>query len=50
MTQVASMSVGRQQQAVAMARRYQQHLNGYAYIPLQDMVKYEQAYRLVYGK
>ena len=35
---------------VAQAERYKQHLCGYAYIPPQDIVRYERAYRLVYGK
>jgi hypothetical protein len=32
----------------AMALRYKQYLQGWAYIPPQDVVKYETAYKEVY--
>lgn len=35
--------------ALPKAQRYREYLNGYAYIPLQDLSKYEKAYKLIYG-
>jgi len=35
---------------VAMAERYKECQAGNAYIPLQDMARYETAYKKVYGK
>lgn len=34
----------------AMAMRYKRHISFGDYIPLQDIVRYERAYKLVYGK
>lgn len=33
---------------IAMAKRYSEHKAGNAYIPPQDMVRYERAYKKVY--
>lgn len=33
-----------------MASCFQQHLNGDAYIPLQDLPKFEAAYKRLYGQ
>ena len=33
-----------------LAERYKEYLGGLAYIPLQDLPKYEKAYKKVYGK
>lgn len=33
---------------IAMAKRYSEYKAGNAYIPLQDMVRYERAYKKVY--
>ncbi len=33
-----------------MAICFQQHMNGEAYIPLQDLPKFEAAYKRLYGK
>ena len=34
----------------AMAQRYLMHKAGNAYIPLQDIVRYENAYKKIYGR
>ena len=34
---------------LAQAKTYKQYIDGLAYIPQQDLVKYENAYNLVYG-
>ena len=35
---------------VAMADVYKQYIQGWAYIPLQDLVRYERAYKEMYKK
>ena len=35
---------------VNMANYYKLYLNGFAYIPLQDIGRYQKAYEQVYGK
>lgn len=35
-------------QQIEMAKRYCQFLEGYAYIPVQDIPKYRECYRKVY--
>ena len=37
-------------QKLEMAQRYRQHLLGHAYIPLQDLPKYEKAFKEIYEK
>lgn len=34
----------------AMAEVYKQYIQGWAYIPLQDIVRYERAYKEIYEK
>lgn len=34
---------------VAQAETYKQYIQGHAYIPQQDLVKYEKAYNTIYG-
>lgn len=38
-----------QKYIIAQAERYKQYMLGWAYIPPQDMARYEQAYRIIYG-
>lgn len=33
-----------------MAERYRQYMQGWAYIPFQDLGKYEKAFKQVYNK
>ena len=33
-----------------MAKRYRQYLLGNAYIPYQDLAKYEKAHKAIYGE
>ena len=33
----------------AQAERYKQYVNGNAYIPPQDMGRYEQVFHIIYG-
>lgn len=35
---------------IEQAKIYKMYIQGWAYIPLQDLAKYEKAYNLVYGK
>jgi len=39
-----------QTRIVNMASYYQQYISGDAYIPLQDLPKYEAAYKRLYGR
>lgn len=34
---------------VEQAKTYKQYIQGWAYIPPQDLVQYEKAYKSVYG-
>lgn len=35
---------------IQMAKRYRLYQLHFAYIPLQDLAKYEEAYKKIYGK
>lgn len=47
---IADMPKGEQARMANMAERYGQYMAENAYIPLQDLPKYERAYKQVYGK
>ncbi len=34
---------------IARAEVYKQYIQGWAYIPLQDLSKYEKAFKAIYG-
>ncbi len=35
---------------IAQANRYRLYMSGHAYIPYQDLVRYEKSFNLIYGK
>ena len=47
---IADMPKEEQTRMVNMANHYRQYKNGTAYIPLQDLPKYEAAYQRIYPK
>lgn len=44
------MNTNIKEPVVTMADVYKQYIQGWAYIPLQDLVRYERAYKEIYEK
>ena len=46
---IEDLTIEQQEQMVDMSARYKMYLHGYAYIPLQDLPKFENAFKIVYA-